>query len=95
MLYLIIESDKGNRNVGEYPILRKVVREMKIKEFMTKLMVRFSNRKGQGMVEYGLIVGIIAVIIIGVFVLLDEPLKNLFETIGDIITDNTPTPPAS
>lgn len=47
MLYLIIESDKGNRNVGKYPILRKVVREMKIKEFMTKLMVRFSNRKGR------------------------------------------------
>ncbi|HOQ06550.1 MAG TPA: hypothetical protein PK127_03925 [Clostridiales bacterium] len=68
---------------------------MKVREFMSKLMVRFSSRKGQGMVEYGLIVGIIAVIIVGVFVFLDEPLENLFRSIGQIITGNTPAAPAT
>lgn len=37
-----------------------------------------SGRKGQGMVEYGLIIGLIAIIVIAVFVALGGPLKNMF-----------------
>ena len=66
---------------------------MKVKRFLTNLMVRFSNRKGQGMVEYGLIIGIIAVILIAALTVLREPLENLFGNIAGIITDNTPTAP--
>lgn len=66
---------------------------MKVKRFLTNLMVRFSNRKGQGMVEYGLIIGIIAVILITALTVLREPLENLFGNIAGIITDNTPTAP--
>nr|HOL92419.1 Flp family type IVb pilin [Clostridiales bacterium] len=72
----------------------KVVREMKVKEFMTKLMVRFQSRKGQGMVEYGLIIGIIAVILVASLTVLRAPLTTLFGNIRDIITDNTPAVPA-
>jgi pilus assembly protein Flp/PilA len=66
---------------------------VKVKRFLTNLMVRFSNRKGQGMVEYGLIIGIIAVILITALTVLREPLENLFGNIAGIITDNTPTAP--
>lgn len=66
---------------------------MKVKRFLKNLMVRFSNRKGQGMVEYGLIIGIIAVILITALTVLREPLENLFGNIAGIITDNTPTAP--
>ncbi|HOJ79561.1 MAG TPA: Flp family type IVb pilin [Clostridiales bacterium] len=67
---------------------------MKVKEFMTKLMVRFQSRKGQGMVEYGLIIGIIAVILVASLTVLRAPLTTLFGNIRDIITDNTPAVPA-
>jgi len=67
---------------------------MKVKEFMTKLMVRFQSRKGQGMVEYGLIIGIIAVILVASLTVLRAPLTTLFGNIRDIITGNTPAVPA-
>lgn len=46
------------------------------------------DEEGQGMVEYGLIIGLIAIIVIAVFVALGGPLKNMFsnaassETLG-------------
>jgi len=96
LLHFIIKSDKAEGNVRKYSsILRKVVRKMKVKEFMTKLMVRFQSRKGQGMVEYGLIIGIIAVILIASLTVLREPLEELFGRIGAIITDNTPSAPVA
>lgn len=47
------------------------------------------DEEGQGMVEYGLIIGLIAIIVIAVFVALGGPLKNMFanaassETLGE------------
>lgn len=37
------------------------------------------DERGQGMVEYGLIIGLIAIIVIAVFVALGPQIKNLFE----------------
>ncbi|NLP07312.1 MAG: Flp family type IVb pilin [Clostridiaceae bacterium] len=54
------------------------------------MKARISNRKGQGMVEYGLIIGIIAVILIAALTVLRDPLETLFDNIASIITDNTP-----
>lgn len=56
------------------------------------LRARLGSKKGQGMVEYGLIIGIVAVILIAALTFLKDPLSNLFENIGAIITGNTPTP---
>ena len=36
------------------------------------------NKKGQGMVEYALIIGLIAVVVIVVLVVLGEEIKGLF-----------------
>jgi pilus assembly protein Flp/PilA len=49
------------------------------------LRARFASKKGQGMVEYGLIVGIIAVLIIGCFTFLKDPITALFTNIGTVI----------
>ena len=38
-----------------------------------------SDESGQGMVEYGLIIGLIAIIVIAVFVALGGPLREMFE----------------
>jgi pilus assembly protein Flp/PilA len=49
---------------------------------------RFSSKKGQGMVEYGLIIGAIAVIIVACFTFLSDPLQNFFSSIAGYLTDN-------
>ena len=36
------------------------------------------DERGQGMVEYGLIIGLIAIIVIAVFVALGPQIKNMF-----------------
>ncbi|HEX2947183.1 MAG TPA: Flp family type IVb pilin [Clostridia bacterium] len=62
-----------------------------LNSMITYLKTRFPNKKGQGMVEYGLIIGIIAVILIAALTFLNTPLRNLFSKIAAIITGNTPT----
>lgn len=58
----------------------------------TYLKARFGSRKGQGMVEYGLIIGLVVVIIIAAFTFLNQPLRDLFNNIGQILTNAKPDP---
>ena len=44
---------------------------------LKKLFVK--NEKGQGMVEYGLIIGLIAVIVVAIFIALGPQIKSLFQ----------------
>ncbi len=45
----------------------------------------FRNEEGQGMVEYGLILALIAVVVIGVLTLLGEEVAEIFDSItGEI-----------
>lgn len=50
-----------------------------------------SNKKGQGMVEYGLIVALIAVAVIGVITLLGTEISNLFQQVVDTLNPPTST----
>jgi pilus assembly protein Flp/PilA len=54
------------------------------------LKARFASKKGQGMVEYGLIIAAIAVIVISAVAFLKVPLENLFKGIGTYLTGKTP-----
>lgn len=53
------------------------------------LKVRMASKKGQGMVEYGLIIGIIAVIVVAALTVLRQPLIDFFTGIGAYIDDQT------
>jgi len=49
------------------------------------LKARLANKKGQGMVEYGLIVGIIAVVAVLALTVLRQPIIDLFTRIATYI----------
>ena len=51
---------------------------------MDKFAELFAAEEGQGMVEYGLIVGLIAIIVIAVFVALGPQIMELFEDALDV-----------
>lgn len=49
---------------------------------MKKQLVKFlKDEDGQGMVEYGLIIGLIAVIVIAAFFILGPKIKGLFDNV--------------
>jgi len=49
-----------------------------------------NNRKGQGMVEYGLIIGLIAIVVIAGLALLGPTLREMFVDINTKLTAPTP-----
>jgi len=66
---------------------------------MKKLMVRlasfFYSEKGQGMVEYALIIGLIAVVLVGTIAALRGGLGNIFQDITDTLTDPASVTPSA
>ncbi len=50
---------------------------------MERLEMILADENGQGMVEYGLILGLIAVAAIGVLVLLGPKIKAMFQAAND------------
>lgn len=52
----------------------------------------FKNESGQGMVEYGLILGLIAVLIIGTLSLIGDELLDMFNKILSQLGGTPPTP---
>lgn len=65
--------------------------------FQAFLDDRFENRKDRGAtaVEYGLMVGLIAVVIIAAVLLLGDNLNAMFGGVNDEIADKVPTAPAT
>jgi len=64
-----LASKKGIKNRGGY--------------YMKKLMAWFKNEDGQGMVEYGLIIGLIAIVVIVVLAALGGKIRDLFQQVDD------------
>ncbi|WP_313342890.1 Flp family type IVb pilin [Sedimentibacter sp.] len=55
---------------------------------MKKLMNWLKNEEsGQGMVEYGLIIALVAVVLIGALVALQGGLDNIFTQASDVLND--------
>ncbi|GLB31528.1 hypothetical protein LAD12857_34510 [Lacrimispora amygdalina] len=48
---------------------------------MNKLMRMVKNEKGQGMVEYGLIIALVAVVVIGALTLMGDNISGKFDEI--------------
>lgn len=60
-------------------------------EHMKTLLTRFvKEEEGQGMVEYGLIIGLIAVVLITALTLMQGGLSNIFKTISDKLMGTGP-----
>ncbi|HJV16042.1 MAG TPA: Flp family type IVb pilin [Bacillales bacterium] len=57
-----------------------------------KIKALFKEEEGQGMTEYGLVLGIIAVAVVGALALLREQIMDMFDTVVAAVTgrDNPP-----
>ncbi|MFD1735254.1 Flp family type IVb pilin [Bacillus salitolerans] len=52
---------------------------------MNKLKGLFLEEKGQGMTEYGLVLGVIAVAAVGALIALRDEITNMFETVSNAV----------
>lgn len=57
------------------------------------LRVKLASRKGQGLVEYGLIIGVIAVVVVAALTVLRGPLEGIFQGVADFLDARTPPTP--
>jgi pilus assembly protein Flp/PilA len=53
-----------------------------MKKLLTKLFCAFKAEKGQGMVEYGLIIGLIAIALIGALLIFAPQIEGVFTRAG-------------
>ncbi|MBT2643184.1 Flp family type IVb pilin [Bacillus sp. ISL-41] len=60
-----------------------------------KMKALFTEEQGQGMTEYGLVLGVIAVAVVGVLALLREQILEMFREVTKAVTgrNDTPTTP--
>lgn len=56
---------------------------------MKKLINFIKDENGQGMVEYGLIIGLIAIIVVAALVVLGPKIAGMFTSIGNSIDATT------
>lgn len=53
-----------------------------MKNTYRKVIAFFKSEKGQGMVEYGLIIALVAIAVIAAVILLGDNIKGIFERTG-------------
>lgn len=56
---------------------------------------RLRSQRGQGMVEYGLIIALVAIFLVTALVALRGNLDKVFKNISDTLSNNSSPPPAS
>lgn len=61
-----------------------------LKNYVNYVKAMLGSKKGQGMVEYGLIIGLVAIVLIAGLVAMRDPIMNIFNSIASSITANTP-----
>jgi len=61
---------------------------------LNKFRSLITEEKGQGMTEYGLVLGLIAVAVVGALALLRGQIIEMYDGVVDIVTnrENPPTP---
>ena len=62
---------------------------------MKKFMQILKDEYGQGMVEYGLIIGLIAIVVIVALVALGPKIRDIFTNAGNVIDENMTSGSAS
>lgn len=61
-----------------------------LKMYFNYFKAFMGNKKGQGMVEYGLLIGLIAIVVIGALVVLGPQISGLFTRVSTELTNNVP-----
>lgn len=56
-----------------------------VQKFMNYALAKINEEKGQGMVEYALLIGLIAIVVIAVLVLLGPAIAAKFQEIMDAL----------
>lgn len=59
---------------------------------LNKLRGLVVEEKGQGMTEYGLVLGIIAIAVVGILLTLKDQIIALYQTAEDALASRTTTP---
>lgn len=57
-----------------------------------KMKALFTEEQGQGMTEYGLVLGVIAVAVVGVLALLRDEILEMFEAVTTAVTERETAP---
>ena len=57
-----------------------------MKNTFNKIVTFFKSEKGQGMVEYGLIIALVAIAVIAAVILLGDNIKAIFTTTTDALS---------
>ncbi len=57
---------------------------------MKKFVSFLKDENGQGMVEYGLIIGFVAIVVVGLIVVFGDKIKALFTNVGGKIGETNP-----
>jgi pilus assembly protein Flp/PilA len=57
-----------------------------MKKLICKLMNPVRNEAGQGMVEYGLIIALVAIVVIGALVLLGGNITHIFSNVASAVS---------
>ncbi|WP_338025774.1 Flp family type IVb pilin [Clostridium rhizosphaerae] len=60
-----------------------------LQKFRNYALTKINNEKGQGMVEYALIIGLVAIVVIAVLVLLGPAISATFQKIIDKLSPST------
>ncbi|MFZ7945263.1 Flp family type IVb pilin [Neobacillus sp. 19] len=59
---------------------------------MNKMKALLTEEQGQGMTEYGLVLGVIAVGVVTILVTMRGQIQGLFQKATDALTESTKTP---
>lgn len=60
--------------------------------FLGNALSKLQEKKGQGMVEYALIIGLVAIVVIAVLVLLGPAISDKFQEIIDALSPDAAPP---
>jgi len=60
---------------------------------MSMLKKLFSEERGQGMTEYGLILALIVIAVIGIMATMGTELRNKFTSVSNTLSTGTPPSP--
>ena len=57
-----------------------------MKKLLTRISLTLNNAKGQGMVEYGLIIALVAIVVVGALILLGGNITGIFNNAASAVS---------